>query len=157
MRPTVAEVYPASAALLHHSPRRDQAEYAGLPPAAQPKLDRCRQRLQDGTYQALPEALRTYLAERLTQDAAERHINAGIRASQEFQALLDLRLTRPDGVRRKVATAPPGSSSTATAACLLTWLPGSPGRPATHCHPVTTRSGGPSTSTWSRVAGGRCF
>ena len=48
----------------------------------------CCQRLQDGTYQNLPEALRTYLVERLTQDAAERHINASIRASQGFQALL---------------------------------------------------------------------
>jgi endonuclease YncB( thermonuclease family) len=86
----------------------EKAEYAGLPPTAQVKLDRCRQRLQDGTYQHLPETLRTYLLERLTQDAAERHINAGIRASQEFQALLDRRLTRPDGARRKVATVPTG-------------------------------------------------
>jgi hypothetical protein len=84
----------------------EKAEYAGLPPTAQAKLDRCRQRLQDGTYQQLPQT--RYLIERLTQDAAERHINAGIRASQEFQALLDRRLTRPDGVRRKVATVPTG-------------------------------------------------
>ena len=34
--------------------------------------------------------------------------NAGIRASQEFQALLDRRLTRPDGGRRKVASVPTG-------------------------------------------------
>ena len=58
--------------------------------------------------QNLPETLRTYLVERLTQDAAERHINAGIRASHEFQALLDRRLTRPDGGRRKVAAVPTG-------------------------------------------------
>jgi hypothetical protein len=73
----------------------EKAEYAGLPPTARAKLDRCRQRLQDGTYQALPENLRAYLIEQLTQDAAERHISAGIRASQEFQALLDRRLARP--------------------------------------------------------------
>jgi hypothetical protein len=71
-------------------------------------LDLCRQRLQDGTYQDLPQALRTYLVERLTQDAAERHIDAGSRASQEFQALPDRRLTRPDGGRREVVTVSTG-------------------------------------------------
>jgi hypothetical protein len=53
--------------------------------------------------------LRTYLVQRPAQDAAGRHINVGnvgIRASQEFQALLDRRLTRPNGGRRKVATVP---------------------------------------------------
>ena len=80
---------------------------------AQAKLDLCRQRLQDDTYQDLPQALRTCLVERLTQDAAERHINAGSRnagsrASQEFQAPPDRRLTRPDGGRRKVVTVPTG-------------------------------------------------
>jgi hypothetical protein len=67
-------------------------------------LDLCRQRLQDGTYQDLSQALHTYLVERLTQDAAERHLNAGSRASKEFQALPDRRLTRPDGGRGKVVT-----------------------------------------------------
>jgi endonuclease YncB( thermonuclease family) len=32
----------------------EKAEYAGLPPTAQAKLDLCRQRLQDGTYQDFP-------------------------------------------------------------------------------------------------------
>jgi hypothetical protein len=32
----------------------EKAEYAGLPPTAQAKLDRCRQHLQDGPYQDLP-------------------------------------------------------------------------------------------------------
>ena len=32
----------------------EKAEYAGLPPTAQAKLDRCRQRLQDGTYTEPP-------------------------------------------------------------------------------------------------------
>ena len=30
----------------------EKQHYAGLPPTAQAKLDRCRQRLQDGTYAA---------------------------------------------------------------------------------------------------------
>jgi hypothetical protein len=41
-------------------------------------LDRCRQWLQDGTYAALPGGLREYLVGRLTADAAERHIAAGL-------------------------------------------------------------------------------
>ena len=43
---------------------------AVLPPTAQAKLDRCRQRFQDGTYAALPAGLREYLVDRLTADAA---------------------------------------------------------------------------------------
>jgi hypothetical protein len=58
---------------LGRHPRESRVRRAA--PTAQAKLDRCRQRLQDDTYQNLPEALRTYLVERLTQDAAERHIN----------------------------------------------------------------------------------
>jgi hypothetical protein len=69
-------------------------------------LDRCRRRLQHGTYQDLPEALRTYLVERLTQDAAERHIHAGIRASQQFQALLDRRLTPLTGFAARSPPSP---------------------------------------------------
>jgi hypothetical protein len=81
---------------------------------AQAKLDLCRQRLQDGTYQDLPQALRTYLVERLTQDAAERHINAGSRnagsrASQEFQALPDRRLTRPEGAAARSSRSAPAN------------------------------------------------
>jgi hypothetical protein len=34
-------------------------------------LDRCRQRVQDGTYRNLPVTLRTYLVERLTQEDVE--------------------------------------------------------------------------------------
>ena len=120
-------------------------------------MDRCRQRLQAGTYQERPEALRTYLVERLTQDAAERHIDAGIRASQEFQALLDRRLTRPDGGRRKVATVPTGELIDRYGRLLAYLAPGSAARPATRCHPATIPSGGPSTWTWSRPAGGRCL
>jgi hypothetical protein len=44
----------------------EKQHYAGLPPTAQAKLHRCRQRLQDGTYAALPDGLREYLVGRLT-------------------------------------------------------------------------------------------
>jgi endonuclease YncB( thermonuclease family) len=86
----------------------EKQHYAGLPPTAQAKLDRCRQRLQDGTYDALPVGLREYLVGRLTPDAAERHIAAGLGASAAFEALQDQRLTRPDGSRRRVAVIPTG-------------------------------------------------
>jgi endonuclease YncB( thermonuclease family) len=86
----------------------EKALYAGHPPVSQPKLDTCRQRLQTGFYDALPQDLRDYLIARLTPDAAERHIQAGQRASQVFDDLLSRRLTRPDGRQRPVATIPTG-------------------------------------------------
>lgn len=81
----------------------EKATYAGGPPTAQATLDRCRQRLLDGTYDALPQGLRDYLVERITPDAAARHITAGDRATQEFDLMQQRRLTRPDGGRRKAA------------------------------------------------------
>jgi endonuclease YncB( thermonuclease family) len=86
----------------------EKAPYAGGPPIAQPKLDRCRQRLQDGFYAALPVELRNYLIAKLTPDAAQRHIAAANGASARFDAIVDRRLTRPDGERRKVAVLPSG-------------------------------------------------
>ena len=50
----------------------EKAGYAGAPPTSQPKLEACRQRLSNGFYDALPAALRTYLADKLTADAAQR-------------------------------------------------------------------------------------
>jgi endonuclease YncB( thermonuclease family) len=81
----------------------EKQHYAGLPPTAQATLNRCRTRLQDGTYDALPAGLREYLVQRITPDAAERHIAAGQRATAAFEALQDQRLTKPDGSRRRVA------------------------------------------------------
>ncbi|WP_433334237.1 hypothetical protein [Spirillospora sp. CA-294931] len=87
----------------------EKAGYAGLPPVAQPKLDRCRARLTDGTFDPLiPPALREHLADRLTSDAAERHIAAGNRATAVFDALVERRLTRPDGGRRRAGIIPTG-------------------------------------------------
>lgn len=81
----------------------EKAPYAGAPPTAQPKLDRCRTRLESGFFDALPSGLRTYLAAKLTANAAQRHIDAALRASQEFAGLMESRLTKPDGSKRKLA------------------------------------------------------
>lgn len=86
----------------------EKARYAGGPPVAQAKLDRCRQRLTDGTFAALPAGLRDHLAARLTPDAAKRHIDAGIGATAAFQVERTRRLTRPDGTTRRLASIPTG-------------------------------------------------
>jgi endonuclease YncB( thermonuclease family) len=110
----------------------EKQHYAGLPPTAQAKLDRCQQRLQDGTYAALPDGLREYLVGRLTPDAAERHIAAGLGASAAFEALQDQRLTKPDGSRRRVAVIPTGEFIDRYGrllAYLAPWFAGPPGDP----------------------------
>lgn len=81
----------------------EKAGYAGLPPTSQPKLDRCRERLQNGFYAALPAGLRNYLIARLGPEAAADHIEAGNSASAVFDGVLDTRLTRPNGTKRPVA------------------------------------------------------
>lgn len=86
----------------------EKAIYAGGPNVSQPKLDDCRQKLQNGFYDELPPSLRSYLISKLSNDAAERHISASSRASQEFDTILTNRLTRPDGGLRSVATIPTG-------------------------------------------------
>lgn len=86
----------------------EKAGYAGRPPKAQPKLDICRERLAGDFYQALPQGLRDYLVDKLDADAAQRHIDAGEAASRFFDAMLEDRLTRPDGSKRRVATVPTG-------------------------------------------------
>jgi endonuclease YncB( thermonuclease family) len=86
----------------------EKAQYAGKPETAQPKLDRTRQRLTDGTYDALPADLRDYLVDKLTPDAAARHIAASDRATTAFIALLTERLTRPTGTVRRTGVIPTG-------------------------------------------------
>jgi endonuclease YncB( thermonuclease family) len=87
----------------------EKAHYAGKPSTAQPKLDRCRARLTDGTFGTLiPDGLRDHLLSRLTPDAAERHIAAAERATAHFQSLRERRLTRSDGTTRRVAVVPTG-------------------------------------------------
>jgi len=81
----------------------EKAAYAGPPQVAQGKLDRCRQRLLDGTYEMLPEPLRQYLIARITPDAAERHIAASMRAAEEFAKMRRARLEPvPEGQQPKI-------------------------------------------------------
>ena len=84
----------------------EKAQYAGAPATAQPKLDRCKQRLTNGFYDALPLELRNYLIGKLDPDAAERHIAAAVDASAHFDGIVATRLSRPDGRQRKVAVLP---------------------------------------------------
>lgn len=110
----------------------EKAQYAGAPATAQPRLDTCRLRLQDGFYAALPEELRRYLIERLTADAAERHIAAAVGASARFDAILAERLTRPDGGQRRVGVMPSGEmidSYGRLLAYLAPWFNGPPNDP----------------------------
>jgi endonuclease YncB( thermonuclease family) len=86
----------------------EKGGYAGNPPISQPKLDRCRQRLTSGFFPTLPAGLVTYLANKITNDAAQRHIGAALRASQEFDLLLETRLTKPNGAKRSLAVIPTG-------------------------------------------------
>lgn len=86
----------------------EKAGYAGKPETSQPKLDLCRERLENGDYDVLPQELREYLINKLSDDAAERHILAGNDASNVFNTLLEQRLTKPDGKKRGVATIPTG-------------------------------------------------
>ncbi len=86
----------------------EKSGYAGRAEVAQPKLDRCRQLLEDGAYPQIPEGLRAYLIDRLDSGAAARHIAAGGEASVQFDLLLRDRLTRADGTQRRVATIPTG-------------------------------------------------
>lgn len=110
----------------------EKAQYAGAPASAQPKLDRCRARLEDGFYDALPLELRNYLIGKLDPDAAERHIGAAVDASAHFDGIIATRLSRPDGRQRKVAVLPSGEiidSYGRMLAYLAPWFDGPPGDP----------------------------
>ncbi|MEU8898885.1 hypothetical protein [Nocardia sp. NPDC048505] len=80
-----------------------ESQFGGSPPTAQAALERAKARLADGTYDALPKDLRDYLIGRITPDAAERHLAAGKAAAAAHRELVETRLTRPDGSRRKLA------------------------------------------------------
>jgi endonuclease YncB( thermonuclease family) len=86
----------------------EKAGYAGGPIVAQAKLDVARERLAGGFYDELPAALRRHFIARLGPGAALRHLDAGQRASEEFERLLARRLLRPDGTRRALAVVPTG-------------------------------------------------
>jgi endonuclease YncB( thermonuclease family) len=80
-----------------------ESQYGGAPATAQAALDRARARLLDGTYDALPQDLRDYLASRITPDAAQRHQSAGKAAADAHTEMVAKRLIRPDGSQRKMA------------------------------------------------------
>ncbi len=60
-----------------------ESHFGGSAPTAQATLDRARQRLEAGDYEAIGQRLRDYLIARLTPDAAQRHLGAGARAGAE--------------------------------------------------------------------------
>jgi len=86
----------------------EKSGYAGRAELAQRKLDTCRERLSGDFYKALPKSLREYLIDKLDAGAAARHIGAAERASAAFDAMLEDRLTRPDGAKRSMAIVPTG-------------------------------------------------
>jgi hypothetical protein len=52
--------------------------------------------------------LRDYLIEKITNDAARRHIDAGMDAIEIFEKILSDRLTLPSGKKRRIAVIPTG-------------------------------------------------
>lgn len=82
--------------------------YAGKPPKSQPKLDICRERLQNGFYNDISIGLRKYLIKKLDGNAAKNHINSGNDASKEFEKIRNARLQKPDGSFFPVAVIPSG-------------------------------------------------
>ncbi|TMR91437.1 hypothetical protein [Nonomuraea basaltis] len=63
-----------------------ESEFGGSPPTAQATLDRTKELLQDGTYNALPEDLRDHLIARITprrRPAAPERRQAGRRSAQD--------------------------------------------------------------------------
>src|SRR5687768_11827062 len=86
----------------------DTAEksYPGKVETVQRLLDETRLRLERGFYPMLPDELREYLLSRLVRDAAIRHVRAAKEASRAFRRMLKERLTREDGVTRKLAIIP---------------------------------------------------
>lgn len=86
----------------------EKSGYAGGPDKAQPKLDKCRQRLEGSYYSKIPKELRKYLIGKLTATAAKNHINAGYDASMEFDKALDERLRKATGERKNIAVIPAG-------------------------------------------------
>ena len=110
----------------------EKAHYAGRPEVSQVKLNTCRERLTNGFYNEIPADLRHYLITRLTADAAERHVEAGNRATQVFDDLLQHRLTRPDGTMRRIASIPTGQlidSHGRLLAYIVPWFSGSQNDP----------------------------
>lgn len=74
----------------------------------QPKLEKVKQRLDDGFFAELPTGLRNYLKKKIVTGAAKKHIEAGKKASDQFEKIKNQRLNLPNGKRRKVGVLPSG-------------------------------------------------
>lgn len=85
----------------------EKSGYSGGIEKSQELLDVTKKRLQNGFYK-LNLNITNYLLTKLDHNAAANHINAGILASTEFDKLLELRLTKSNGIKRKVAIIPVG-------------------------------------------------
>jgi endonuclease YncB( thermonuclease family) len=110
----------------------EKAHYAGTPEISQPKLDICKQRLENGFYDTLPQELRDYFIERITNDAADKHISAGMDATTVFEGLLEQRLTKPSGSKRRTAIIPTGEiidTYGRLLAYIAPWFDGGPNDP----------------------------
>ena len=110
----------------------EKAHYAGTPVISQPKLDRCKQRLENGFYDTVPQELRDYFIERITNDAADKHISAGMDATTIFEGLLEQRLTKPSGSKRRTAVIPTGEiidTYGRLLAYIAPWFDGGPNDP----------------------------
>jgi endonuclease YncB( thermonuclease family) len=80
----------------------------GKAATTQPKLEKAKQRLQSGFFPGLPAGLIKYLADKVNNTAADRHIKAGKQASDEFEKIKNKALNMPGGKRRKVGILPSG-------------------------------------------------
>ncbi|MBC3190948.1 thermonuclease family protein [Pseudonocardia sp. C8] len=69
-----------------------ESHFGGAAPTAQATLNRARERLEAGDYDAIGPQLRDYQIARLTPTAAERHLSAGARAAAEFARMRAERL-----------------------------------------------------------------
>ena len=107
----------------------EKAHYTGKPEISEPKLDRCKQRVENGFYDTLPEELRNYLIERITNDAADKHISAGMDATTIFEGLLEQRLTKPSGSKRRTAVIPTREIIDTYGRLLAPWFDGGPNDP----------------------------
>ena len=80
----------------------------GVAATTQPKLEKAKTKLLNNEYPLVPNGLINYLTNKITNDAAKRHINAGKDASIHFEKIKNERLNKPDGKRRKVGVLPSG-------------------------------------------------
>lgn len=88
----------------------EKANYAGKPSVSQPKLDKCKERLEEDFFN-IPVGMKNYLLSKLQDgQAAAKHIEAGQKATAFFNQILEDRLTKEDGKKRQLAIIPSGEA-----------------------------------------------